>query len=72
VPTASVSAATTASITNSAGSSRRARRHQNSPRRIRPVRSRSPISNDVMRKPEMTKNTSTPIHPPRIHPNPAW
>ncbi len=71
-PITKATAATTTSITASAGSRRRARRSQNWPRATRPSRSRSSISSDVMRKPDTTKNTSTPIHPPGIQPNPAW
>ena len=32
----------------------------------------SSISSEVIRKPETTKNTSTPRNPPCIHANPAW
>ena len=59
-------------MTNSAGSKRRARRNQNAARSTAPDLPRSSSSSDVIRNPETTKNTSTPIHPPRIHENPAW
>ncbi len=63
---------TVASIVNSAGSSRRARRIQNALRSVVPVRTRSPISSDVIRYPLMTKNTSTPRKPPGIHDTGQW
>ena len=44
-----------------AGSRRRARLAQKRPRPMEPVRSSSPRSSDVIRKPETTKNTSTPM-----------
>ena len=37
-----------------------------------PVRSSSRTSSWVMRKPEITKNTSTPVNPPAATPTPAW
>ena len=50
------------------GSSRRARRVQNPAKLMPPRRAHSPMSSDVIRKPERTKNASTPRNPPRIHP----
>ncbi len=44
-----------------AGSSRRARRDQNRPSLIDPVRCNSASSSDVIRNPETTKKTSTPM-----------
>ena len=55
-----------------AGRSRLARRIQNPPNAMRPLRSCSSSSSDVIRNPDTTKNTSTPKNPPCIHENPAW
>ena len=44
-----------------AGSSRRARRDQKRPSLMDPVRCSSASSSDVIRKPETTKKTSTPM-----------
>ena len=50
-----------ASTTRAAGSSRRARRAQKSASRTRPLRCTSRSRLPVIRKPEMTKKTSTPM-----------
>jgi hypothetical protein len=55
-----------------AGSSRRARRPQKPSRLIRPVLPYSLSSRLVIRKPESTKNTSTPSRPPGSQATPAW
>jgi len=60
------------STTSSAGSRRRARRAQNPGRLMRPFRPHSVSSSDVMRKPDSTKNASTPRNPPGAHPAPKW
>jgi hypothetical protein len=71
-PNSAAHSATATSTANSAGSSRLARRSQKPPNPIRPLRSCSSSSSDVMRKPDTTKNTSTPKKPPCIHENPPW
>ena len=53
------------------GSSRRARWAQNLPSRTPPVRCNSLHNSEVIRKPERTKNTSTPRRPPPVHGMPA-
>ena len=65
--------ATVAMITaNRAGSRRRARRIQKRGRSIEPLRCHSSMSSVVIRKPLMTKNTSTPRNPPGIHETSPW
>lgn len=59
--------ATRRSSIHNAGNKRRARLTQNCFRLMRPSRSDSAISNEVMRNPLMTKNTSTPRKPPPSH-----
>src|SRR5699024_8597866 len=51
---------------------RRARLAEKAPKRIRPSRSRDSSRWVVMRKPEMTKKTSTPTYPPERVPTPEW
>jgi hypothetical protein len=63
---------TATSTTSSAGSSRRARRAQNARSRIRPVPARSASSSDVIRKPDSTKNASTPRNPLGRNASPPW
>jgi hypothetical protein len=70
--TTSVMTPTAASTTAVAGRSRRTRRAQNRLSRSRPVRPISRSISPVMRKPEMTKNTSTPTNPPDMNGRPAW
>ena len=65
-------ARTTAIITKSAGSRRRARRIQNRTRSMVPVALRSASSSDVIRKPLITRKTSTPRKPPGSQPAPMW
>ena len=55
-----------------AGSSRRARRAQKLGSEMVPVVASSRSSSDVIRKPDSTKNTSTPMNPPGTMPNLAW
>jgi hypothetical protein len=47
-------------------------RAQNPAKLMPPRRAHSPMSSDVIRKPESTKNASTPRYPPRIHPASRW
>ena len=54
-----------------AGSSRRIRRPTNRIHETVPLVCSSATSSPVMRKPEMTKKTSTPTNPPRSG-RPAW
>ena len=58
--------------TKSAGRRRRALWAQNRPRRMVEVRDSSRHSNVVIRKPDRTKNTSTPRSPPPTHDTPKW
>jgi hypothetical protein len=55
-----------------AGSRRRARRAQKFDSDTVPVVRSSRSNSDVMRKPDRTKNTSTPMNPPAAHANSAW
>ena len=55
-----------------AGIRRRARRAQKFGSDTVPVRETSPSSSEVIRKPETTKNTSTPMKPPPNGPMSAW
>ncbi|CAM5739042.1 hypothetical protein SMICM304S_10892 [Streptomyces microflavus] len=64
--------ATAASTTAADGSSRRARREKKSPSRIRPVLMASRTRRPVIRYPEMTKKTSTPMNPPARPGISAW
>ncbi len=67
----SVAAKAAASTRNDAGSRRRTRRAQNAVRSLTPrggLRSRC----DVIKKPEMTKKTSTPMKPPCRRPGQRW
>jgi hypothetical protein len=64
--------ATKSSIKKSAGSNRRARRAQNAPSRIVRVARHSETSSEVMRKPDKTKNVSTPMKPPVATARPPW
>ena len=59
------------STSTAAGSRRRMRRPTNRTHEIDPVRSSSATSSPVIRKPEITKKTSTPTKPPRTG-RPAW
>ena len=61
----SVTSPQNSSTSSAAGSNRRARRAQNPGSDRRPVRSTSRNRCDVMRNPEIAKNTSTPTNPPR-------
>ena len=51
---------------------RRARRAQNAASETRPVAATSRSRCDVIRKPEMTKNTSTPTNPPGSADGQKW
>jgi hypothetical protein len=66
-----VISAENASTVALAGSSRFMRRAQKLPRLTRPVRETSRASRPVMRKPDSTKNTSTPTNPPAMNGTPA-
>ena len=70
--TSSAATLTTASSRYTAGSRRLARRIQNWRSDTVPVPSRSSTISDVIRKPETTKNTSTPRNPPGSHVKSAW
>ena len=72
MPNAAAHKATASSSTNNAGSRRRARRTQNWVSEVPPLFSRSSINKVVIKKPDTTKNTSTPKNPPRIQWNPPW
>ena len=65
-------AVTTASMTNSAGSSRRARCSQKSPSLIFPIADHWLTRMLVIRKPLSVKKTPTPSNPPGAHPNCSW
>ena len=69
---AAAASETAATRTISAGRIRRARRAQNAGRSIRPFRACSPASSDVIREPEITKNTSTPTNPDGSSAAAAW
>ncbi len=62
-------AVTTASITNSAGSSRLARCSQKSPSLSLPIADHWLTRMLVIRKPLSVKKTPTPSKPPGAHPN---
>ena len=64
--------ATKSNIKRSAGSRRRARRAQKDPSLIVRAWRHSPMSSEVMRKPERTKNVSTPMNPPSMCGIPPW
>ncbi|MDO8669883.1 MAG: hypothetical protein Q7O66_00430 [Dehalococcoidia bacterium] len=59
-------------IKNTAGSSRRARRIQKALESIAPRPCHSPRSSEVIRKPLITKNASTPRKPPGNQVRSAW
>src|SRR5579875_1352583 len=63
---------TTASITNSAGSSRRARLAQNWRNPSEPVASQLERSKSVIKYPERVKKMPTPSRPPGSHGSPRW
>ena len=68
-----IPAITVATVTKmDIGKIRRARRAQNCIRLTPPSAFASLSNSDVMRKPEITKKTSTPIYPPCSHGTPAW
>jgi hypothetical protein len=64
--------AQTSTQNRAAGRIRRARRAQNPVSDTRPLRSISRSSSDVIRKPEMTKKTSTPMKPPGTADGHRW
>src|SRR3954463_8595853 len=67
-----VAIAQASSVTSAAGRRRRARRAQKRGSETRPVSPTSRSSCAVMRKPEITKKTSTPTKPPRSTAGHTW
>ncbi len=62
----------TTSTSPDAGSRRRARRAQKLESETVPVLANSRSRREVIRNPDSTKNTSTPMKPPETTPNLAW